>query len=1833
MVKARATIPTTVMAATMMLAAMARAELPRGWRGFPGSPEAMARVHEDYVARGAGAILPLEIPFVKMGQGAVALEEGHGFTQGFLEGLVCADLGGVDTWPVSVFMGDDGTFLFQNADDEIFWRVYPLSAYDPLWLFTLRGGDSLAWRLAARGEPVERRESIQARAEALWDPGRVVTMWTFIRAEDAEAYRVARAADLAARNSPRVVRPTDGPDPAPTRGGGLDPEVIVIEAFAPTNNAYHLAYRVGDTFAEAYAGSGSNLVVRFAKDLRLPLAEWDFFMNAPTPALGASTNVALPFCFIPGYTNDFPSVHDNTCLFDEVVVQTPLGDWRTNTVWLCGHDQTPPRDQGFFHLVTRDYEGEFFGISRPWLVRNGLFDAFATNAVMAFAGVPGDPFAMTYLDYFLSGWDVAAPPPPPLAGEMLGVPFRIYGDWAAWEMTVAGFEGDKRVFRLSTSAPGGSDAKTLHLRRGASYRITMKWRGSGEHTNPYWYCWEAKVGGLPVAQSFKDYNSTRLPGNVEIIGPGWRAENASGLLTAHVHCNDERGGNIASGLSAILRVDPPPPPDTAHDETNPDKVCASYGEPVNVVTGAMWFEVADMAVAAPGAALVFNRHYNSVDDWAGGVFGLPGWRSSFDWRLGEEEQDVLYKGVRGDYRKVHMPDGQVFAFQRDDVSGGWFAFDSADARLEPAPADGWRVTFPGGASALFDADGKILEFSDNAATPNVLAFAYGPDEKPVSVTHTLGQMIAFAYDGSGRLSTVASPDAAHFAEYAYDASNRLASVTLRAAANNAALTIEMFAYEDAASHRITQRVGANGTHYNYAYDTEGRAVSSWLNANAFRTDYTYAPEPYPNSTRVTTHRSATESVKTLVTFDPATRRVVAKLNETDGSMRRYAYDAAQDLVEETLVEGDHFITTLREYDAWHNLTAEATALDAVPDFQTQGVFFKYDSRFALPSCVTDSLGHSTTNLYDAFGNLAESRRLPLPGSPLPPLATTFHYTPNGQPAKILSPAGRGAWFDYDIRGNPASTSNAVARTLATYDAFANPVVISDNFNSVTNHPDAFGRPSQIDHPDGLSEHFTRDKNGAVLSAIDRAGRVSNFTYELGRPATATRFLNAAPVTESVARDWQLDETSVSDALNQKIESYTLDAQGRVKTITNPEGRTMTLTYLVGPIVASITYFDGYTLPLLYDSSCRLMRTHGFAYYVYRDNGQLAGITNNQYTVKWEHDEYSRVISEKSADSGGVVMLPRGGIKALSLRDPDGNITNASTLVSHPYSLQMGPVNFSGSWSFTNLNLLAYDAAGRVTTQTFNEGVFTYHYDPRGNLAVLSNAVLTADYAYDSLNRLTNIVYRNSSCATVAEFGYTLDSLGRATQARHKVGANTRTKNYTYDSLGRLAWTDDLAPTSPNPKAPPQPATQSYDLAGNRLATGYGTVDYTHNQITSPGFTHTALGGARQLPVPHPSYPVPRNVVLDWEALGERLTYIASSPGVPNYYDSAGRRIGGTPAVGVNAYRHVWAGDHIVLDCVFNLLMNPEWSYSWGVGVDNLLACTLYPVALPHEANPPAPQHFYPLRDRLGSIMGLVDSSGAIVATYDYDAWGNVASVSASVLPYTLREFRYRWQCREYVPIIHDTVLRTGLYYFRNRWYDPVSGRFLSKDPLGLGGGDLNLYAFCGNDPVNNKDPYGLWSGGGWNPLNWSRWAFTGTPNTTDADYKEVMKSLITKESGAAFMENFSRSSQGVVNAFTGGLFDPEDGLFYDTFNRQWEELEKETNKCNDSFDTGMLGGRVGIGTLAAAGGVMAAEHFGWINTTSQGNNVFRIISKPLQRGFRIDKPHHEKWFHSHFWKW
>ena len=151
-------------------------------------------------------------------------------------------------------------------------------------------------------------------------------------------------------------------------------------------------------------------------------------------------------------------------------------------------------------------------------------------------------------------------------------------------------------------------------------------------------------------------------------------------------------------------------------------------------------------------------------------------------------------------------------------------------------------------------------------------------------------------------------------------------------------------------------------------------------------------------------------------------------------------------------------------------------------------------------------------------------------------------------------------------------------------------------------------------------------------------------------------------------------------------------------------------------------------------------------------------------------------------------------------------------------------------------------------------------------------------------------------------------------------------------------------------------------------------------------------------------------------------------------------------------RDVYDGIHCVADLSSDGTLLR--SYTWGVGIDNLLAVTLY--------GGDSTNTLYAVTDPLGTVHALVGTNGVPAVTYAYDSWGNLLSVSGDESP--AASLRFTWQGREYSHA-------TGLYSFRARWYDPASGRWLSKDPIGLEGG-LNLYEAFGNNPVCFRDPEG-----------------------------------------------------------------------------------------------------------------------------------------------------------------
>jgi len=99
-----------------------------------------------------------------------------------------------------------------------------------------------------------------------------------------------------------------------------------------------------------------------------------------------------------------------------------------------------------------------------------------------------------------------------------------------------------------------------------------------------------------------------------------------------------------------------------------------------------------------------------------------------------------------------------------------------------------------------------------------------------------------------------------------------------------------------------------------------------------------------------------------------------------------------------------------------------------------------------------------------------------------------------------------------------------------------------------------------------------------------------------------------------------------------------------------------------------------------------------------------------------------------------------------------------------------------------------------------------------------------------------------------------------------------------------------------------------------------------------------------------------------------------------------------------------------------------------------------------------------LTDALGSTVALADSTGASVDQYSYGPYGLLSASGSNTNPYT------------YTGRESDGL---GIDYYRARYYNPATGRFLSEDPIGFAGSGTNFYAYAADNPISYRDPTGL----------------------------------------------------------------------------------------------------------------------------------------------------------------
>jgi RHS repeat-associated protein len=323
---------------------------------------------------------------------------------------------------------------------------------------------------------------------------------------------------------------------------------------------------------------------------------------------------------------------------------------------------------------------------------------------------------------------------------------------------------------------------------------------------------------------------------------------------------------------------------------------------------------------------------------------------------------------------------------------------------------------------------------------------------------------------------------------------------------------------------------------------------------------------------------------------------------------------------------------------------------------------------------------------------------------------------------------------------------------------------------------------------------------------------------------------------------------------------------------------------------------------------------------------------------------------------------------------------------------------------------AYDATNKLTSRNLPNGVDT-------------------SYQYDGLDHLTRLTHSKAG-NTLADFQYQFNAVNNITQVTDGSGAH----NYTYDTRDRLT-----AATHPDQ------TNESYTLddVGNRTASHQGS-SYTYqpfNRLTaanSNNYGYDTNGSLTSKSDASGSW----TYTWDYE---NRLLQASKSGGVivTYAYDALGRRVQRTSSSS-GTTKFVYDGADVVRDLDASGATTAD--YLNGPGNDNKLRQTAGGTT----------SYFVP--DRLGTTRGLADSSGTLASSAGYDSYGNVTSGSIPS--------RYTYTGRE-------SDVDAGLIYYRARWYDPRVGRFLSEDPIGFGGRDVNFYGYVHNDPLRFVDPNGL----------------------------------------------------------------------------------------------------------------------------------------------------------------
>jgi RHS repeat-associated protein len=288
---------------------------------------------------------------------------------------------------------------------------------------------------------------------------------------------------------------------------------------------------------------------------------------------------------------------------------------------------------------------------------------------------------------------------------------------------------------------------------------------------------------------------------------------------------------------------------------------------------------------------------------------------------------------------------------------------------------------------------------------------------------------------------------------------------------------------------------------------------------------------------------------------------------------------------------------------------------------------------------------------------------------------------------------------------------------------------------------------------------------------------------------------------------------------------------------------------------------------------------------------------------------------------------------------------------------------------------------------------------------------------------------------------TRNDAGQITQKSESVSGTTRTYIYGYDGVGRLT---SVAPGSGDP------ATYGYDDNGNRTSRTAGLSSETGSYDDQDRLLAYA------------------DTTFTYTANGELATKTDASGTTTYNVDEMGNLLSVT-LLGGTQIGYLVDGQNRRIAKTVSGTITRQWIWSGPLRVTAELDGTGTPISrFVYATHTNVPDYmirggltYRLITDHLGSVRLVVDAStGVIAERLDYDEFGRV-----------LGDSNPGFQPFGFAGGLYDSD--TGLVRFGARDYDPQTGRWTSKDPIGFTGGSANVYAYAATDPINFLDPNGL----------------------------------------------------------------------------------------------------------------------------------------------------------------